>query len=1404
MTENIKKILIVCDSVTDFTHYSKVLSSGLYSFLHVKNFQQLVNQQQSLNPDLIIINFPCQAFNSHDDLKYFSDQAVFSPFVVISELETAAPAVACMKAGAYDYIIKNEIFRLPEVTAAALQSGILRNSEEMFRSMFTEHSSIMLLVDPETGIIEEANKSAQAFYGYTFYGTEKILIGTINSKSTAEIHQEMNKAATRQLNNFIFNHKLASGEFRTVEVKSTPIQLNGKKLLFSVIHDISESANTEEMLRRSEAENKAIISTVPDLLFRINREGKYIESYTSSTASLYVPREMFIGRTIAEVLPPALAEMSMDALHKAFLSNQIISYEYELPVNGEDYYFENRVVAINNNEALSIIRDITDRNKTQLSLNWNESFLRLMTSSSPLAFFVVDNRTDEILYFNHQFCAIWGITHLEEQMSRKLLKNNDIIPACLGVLKDVSAFAESCKPLQYEDNRITIEDQIPYSDGRTIRRFSTQIRGENDEYYGRFYIFEDITERKKAEFHLSLQRDLGIGLSAASTIQDTLDLSLALMLKTEIVDRGGIYLLNNKTNNLELSVHRNVSDDFVKSTSIYTQETAEVKLVMEGQPVYKVYNDLLGPDKKPVSNDQISQIAVIPIQNEGKVFGSLNLGTACTEVFSLKDRFTLEAFANQIGIAIARIHAEDALKTSQLNFQLMFDTLDDFMFILNMEGKILKTNPVVQKRLGFSEEELYTMHVLEVHPPERRVEAGNIVNEMLTGKALFCPVPLITKDGVHIPVETRVVMGRWDNEDALYGISRDITERRKAEKELQLRESFLSAVINNHPGMFWLKDIAGKFIMVNDKNNIFLHENNSKAQQSVIGKTDFDFLSKEVSEKHREEDNRVMESRQPIIKEEYISSEKNDFWYEIFKFPVVDKKGVVIGVSGYAIDITERKVSETRLRMLNSAFDSFTLAMAITDIEGHIKWVNPAFALLTGYKTDEVIGQFPSILKSGKQDDDFYQVFWQTILSGKVWSGELINKRKDGSLYYEEETITPVFNEKGEISNFITIKIDISHRREIEEALRLSEQRWQFALEGSGDGIWDWDVVTNKVFYSKQWKAMLGFNNDEIGDSRDEWSKRIHPDDRERSFIDLENHFSGESDIYVSEHRMLCKDGTYKWILDRGKTIEWIEKGVPLRVIGTHTDITQRKMLEETLKKGIEKERELNDLKSRFVSIASHEFRTPLASILIISESLIAYWKKMEEIQIVERLDKIKDQILHLSNIVNDVLQISKIQEGKTEINPEYIDIVSLCKQVILSFNSTHQSKNTIRFEYSPDEQILLLDERMMQQVMSNLISNAIKYTPENPVITVSIEKTASETIISVSDNGIGIPVEEQKHLFTPFFRASNTRLIQGNGLGLNIVRESVRLQGGEVTFESTPGKGSTFLIHIFNNSIHI
>ncbi len=150
------------------------------------------------------------------------------------------------------------------------------------------------------------------------------------------------------------------------------------------------------------------------------------------------------------------------------------------------------------------------------------------------------------------------------------------------------------------------------------------------------------------------------------------------------------------------------------------------------------------------------------------------------------------------------------------------------------------------------------------------------------------------------------------------------------------------------------------------------------------------------------------------------------------------------------------------------------------------------------------------------------------------------------------------------------VATDITERKRVEEALRTSEARWQFALEGSGDGVWDWDALSNTVFFSRQWKAMLGHTEDEVGNSLDEWSKRVHPEDYSKCLEDLNRHFAGETPVYQNEHRVLCKDGTYKWILDRGKVIEWTDDGKPRRVIGTHADITERKQVVDVLSRSEE------------------------------------------------------------------------------------------------------------------------------------------------------------------------------------------------------------------------------------------
>lgn len=179
-------------------------------------------------------------------------------------------------------------------------------------------------------------------------------------------------------------------------------------------------------------------------------------------------------------------------------------------------------------------------------------------------------------------------------------------------------------------------------------------------------------------------------------------------------------------------------------------------------------------------------------------------------------------------------------------------------------------------------------------------------------------------------------------------------------------------------------------------------------------------------------------------------------------------------------------------------------------------------------------------------------------------------------------------------------------RRRAEAELRKSEERWQFALEGAGDGVWDWDAVTNQVYFSKQWKAMLGYAENEIGNTLDEWKNRVHPDDMEDVMADLDRHFSGETAVYQNKHRVLCKNGTYKWILDRGKVIAWTQDGKPKRVIGTHSDISAQKDAEA------ERENLISDLQEALKKVKTLSGLLPICSFCKKIRDDQGYWRQIE------------------------------------------------------------------------------------------------------------------------------------------------------------------------------------------------
>jgi PAS domain S-box-containing protein len=322
---------------------------------------------------------------------------------------------------------------------------------------------------------------------------------------------------------------------------------------------------------------------------------------------------------------------------------------------------------------------------------------------------------------------------------------------------------------------------------------------------------------------------------------------------------------------------------------------------------------------------------------------------------------------------------------------------------------------------------------------------------------------------------------------------------------------------------------------------------------------------------------------------------------------------------------------------------------------------------------------------------------------------------------------------------------------------------------------------------SKEWENVLGYPIDSI------ISKSlydfIHPDDIEATCLELQSlKENNPVPYFVNRYRTI--NGEYRFL-------EWNSVTAGDRIYAAARDITNRIQLQQSLEQSIKKEKELNVLMSRVVSMASHEFRTPLTSILMSTENLRSYWTRMNLHQIDTKLANIHSQISHLTAIVNNVLQISRIREGKLSPQPGRVDLVELCQSVISTFTTDSELIKKIEFNCNASNVVIAADEIMIRQVLVNLISNAVKYAQPSPEIHIHLNIDNSNAMLSIQDNGIGIPENEQNDVFQPFFRASNTRGIDGNGLGLNIVKETVELHNGTIQFESKLNKGTTFSIQL-------
>ncbi len=318
----------------------------------------------------------------------------------------------------------------------------------------------------------------------------------------------------------------------------------------------------------------------------------------------------------------------------------------------------------------------------------------------------------------------------------------------------------------------------------------TCLYDEQGRIVGHFGIQRDVTRRKHDEDLLALQQRLGRELSEVSELDSLLQRILETILALEDLQGAGIYLAE-PDGALALAAHVGLPDEFIAQASRYGADSGHARLVNRGEPQFQSHAELRQAVGSPIGGSTLRAVGVLPFRSHDRVVGAINVASTTTDSFDTPERESLQAIAAMIGGAVSRARTEAQLRRQREEHFALFDSMDDFLFILDAAGDILHCNATALDRLGYTRDELTGKNVLEIHPEPRRDEAMAIVQAMIRGDEQSCPIPLVAKDGEHIPVETRINLGRLDGEPVIMGISRDISARVEAQQERERLEGHL-------------------------------------------------------------------------------------------------------------------------------------------------------------------------------------------------------------------------------------------------------------------------------------------------------------------------------------------------------------------------------------------------------------------------------------------------------------------------------------------------------------------------------------------------------------------------------------------------------------------------------------
>jgi PAS domain S-box-containing protein len=482
----------------------------------------------------------------------------------------------------------------------------------------------------------------------------------------------------------------------------------------------------------------------------------------------------------------------------------------------------------------------------------------------------------------------------------------------------------------------------------------------------------------------------------------------------------------------------------------------------------------------------------------------------------------------------------------------------------------------------------------------------------------------------------------------------------------------------------------------------------------------------------------------------------------------------------------ERKRAEEEVRKLSRAVSESPSLIIITDREGNIDYVNPKFTEVTGYSSEEVLGENARLLKSGETPDEVYAEMWRSLYAGKEWRGEFHNKKKNGECFWVFASISPIHDDENQITHFLAVEEDISEQKRMEETLQASETRYRGIFEGVQDAILVETLTGEILDVNARACEMYRYRREEL---------------LTKTVDDL----VPEGHLAIIPGKLpdpIVPDNPIETVNVRSNGDHFpVEITVRLQEIGEETvmllvvrDITERKQVEKALEQSkLELERSNTDLE-RFASIASHDLREPLRAISGFAGLLAKQYGDRLDAEADEYIEYILEGTMRLQELIDALLTYSQVGTRGRAFKPT--DCEDILDRVTSNLTMSIEENGAMITHYPLPS--VLGDRVQLEQLFQNLISNAIKYRgKEKPEIHIGLTRKNSEWEFSIRDNGIGVEPQHSDRIFVIFQRLHTQDEYPGTGLGLAICKRIVERHGGRIWIESEFGKGSTFYFTI-------